>query len=210
MCCEKKLKLPVKDTKLIELLDCPICRNEVKYEGIFCDTCQSWAHPSCCNLNRSQLKNITNNDNLWSCTACCCPNFTPVKTNLPVKTNHGLTELYETYNDCSICEKTVKSNQSINCGLCKHWVHSRCLKIFKTSEFNKFNLSYKNIDWFCPKCLEDILPCMNMDDHEFQLLCFENQNIFVNSIDMYKKCSQLMKTDMFNKNIFHAKKQTKQ
>ena len=194
-CSKKKLNLSVKNSGLIEFLECPFCHKEVKYEGIFCNSCQSWAHPSCCGMTARQLKEITDSSKVWNCHCC-------TKQNISNSNKTELDRLYETFTDCSICSKRVKSNQSICCTLCKHWVHSRCLKIYQNSDFKVFNENYKNTDWFCTKCMEDTLPCISMDDDDFQLFCFENQQVYLNTSEVKSKCKQLLKTDMFNKHIF--------
>ena len=170
--CSLKEVLPFKDQSLVEYLECTVCDKKVKYEGILCDLCQHWSHPDCYGLNRQDLASLNVNQSDWFCGKC-------VQENLPIlslqdgETVTHKTDTFKTYAECSVCSKEVKNVQSINCSLCHHWVHSKCLSIFNTSSFKAFNATYENQDWFCPPCLAETLPFIELNDEDFYLTCLE-------------------------------------
>ena len=110
----------IKNINLIEFLDCSICKKEVKYESIFCNSCQHWTHPECAGLTRKDLFDI-NNDFYgdWFCLPCSNSMFPlyPTFEDIHVENNE-----FCTFTDCSSCSQTVKG-ESMCCSLCSHWVH---------------------------------------------------------------------------------------
>ena len=109
---------------------------------------------------------------------------------------------YKTFDDCSMCYKNVKSNRSICCTLCNHWVHSKCIDCFttKSNSLNSFLNYYKDKDWFCPQCLSDALPFTNLNNTDFQILCFEEMNhTSISSQSLREICIKLQTLNMFDK-----------
>ena len=57
--------------------------------------------------------------------------------------------------NCSICDKAVKSNNSILCHMCDCWTHQNCSGLSKA----EINCIEKSIDtWICKNCNSDMLP----------------------------------------------------
>ena len=112
-CSNNISNIPVKNKLLLEKLNCSVCTKIVKYQSILCDTCQSWIHPQCCNISKSQLRSkLAVSKNKWECPKCkpqCVSNLSQ---------NYSSSEEFKLFDDCSICCKTVTNNMSINCSLC--------------------------------------------------------------------------------------------
>ena len=134
-CSNKKLNIPVRNIDLIEFVECSMCCATVKYEGIFCDTCKHWVHPHCVNLTPNNLKRMGQKNENWQ-----CPNCTKIKVNEEKK--DIILSMYNTHDDCSMCTKTVKTDNSINCSICKHWVHGKCIGLHNKQSFNTFIKHY--------------------------------------------------------------------
>ena len=83
-CSKKGIENPFRDTNLVEFLDCTICKKNVNYESIFCNTCHHLIHPSCNGLNRAQFELLGKTDEPWSCKTCVQPSTInkKIKTNL--------------------------------------------------------------------------------------------------------------------------------
>ena len=196
--CSVKEVLPFKDQSLVEYLECTVCDKKVKYEGILCDICHHWSHPDCYGLNRRDLASLNVSQSDWFCGKC-------VQENLPIlshpcvsETETHKSDTFTTYAECSICSKEVKNVQSINCSLCHHWVHSKCLSNFTTNSFKAFNATYENQDWFCPPCLAETLPFLGLNDEDFYLTCLEvSKNADLSSIELKTICTQLQNMRMY-------------
>lgn len=66
---------------------------------------------------------------------------------------------------CGVCKKVVKSrDKALCCDLCQNWVHIKCNYITPNEYEN-----YKNdpADWYCIKCIRNILPFSNVDNGDF-------------------------------------------
>ena len=62
--------------------------------------------------------------------------------------------------DCIICTKRVMNKSCILCHNCNHFVHSKCANL-ENSDVNY--IEKHNISWFCPTCIESILPINAVD-----------------------------------------------
>ena len=194
-----KLSLPVKDPKLIEIVDCSICNETVQYEGVLCDTCQCWVHPACNGLTPLDIKELNDTQTTWQCNKC-----NPPPQSIYTDKNEKLKLYFETFDDCKMCQKPVKTNQSICCALCRHWIHGKCLRIFRKGEFKQFNDKLKHTDWYCPKCMDENLPFHNLSDEELAFHCFESNNVHIDTSSEQMKVifKQLNQSNMFDKHIF--------
>ena len=143
-CSIKKINLPIKDIELLEFLECSICSSKVNNEGIFCETCHCWVHPHCANISPSKLKEPGKLNKAWKCAKCIGVTF--FQTIEQIKKTK---DLYKTHDDCTICKKVVKTDNAINCGLCRHWVHGKCLGLSNKHKFQTFIEHYKHEEWFC-------------------------------------------------------------
>ena len=201
-CCLKECNLPVKDRKAIELLDCSCCLKQVKYEGILCELCQHWVHPECNSIDPKTLHELDLSKYEWWCTKCTTNIYPKYLMEEEPTTAIYQSFNYKTFDDCSICNKNVKSNRSICCTLCNHWVHSKCIDCFttKSNSLNSFLNYYKDKDWFCPQCLSDALPFINLNNMDFQILCFEEMNhTSISSPSLREICIKLQTMNMFDK-----------
>ena len=198
-CSMLKLSLPVKDPKLIEIVDCSICNETVQYEGVLCDTCQCWVHPACNGLTPLDIKELNDTQTTWQCNKC-----NPPPQSSYTNKNEKLKLYFETFDDCKMCQKPVKTNQSICCALCRHWIHGKCLRIFRKGEFKQFNDKLKHTDWYCPKCMDENLPFHNLSDEELAFHCFESNNVHIDTSSEQMKVifKQLNQSNMFDKHIF--------
>ena len=131
--------------------------------------------------------------NKWECPKCkpqCVSNLSQ---------NYSSSEEFKLFDDCSVCCKTVTNNMSINCSLCLHWVHAKCLGKFNGKTFSEFSHFYQGIDWYCPSCLSDSLPFFCQSDIDFKLTCLEmSQNMNFNTTELERKCRELVSVDMFD------------
>ena len=148
----------------IEYLYCTICTKTVNYESIFCSLCQHWIHPDCAKLKRKDISTIGDSSyGDWFCPPCSQSIFPYIESEEKLKTIES-TE-FITYNDCGTCFKKVQGD-SICCGICKHWVHRKCIDKFpknrklKTETFENVNNFYKDRDWFCFECSRPIFPVL--------------------------------------------------
>ena len=190
-CSDIGVGLPVRDVNKLEFLTCSVCSLDVKYQGILCDTCKCWNHPDCNDIDNVTLNLLSNANVKWQCQ--CCNGM----IDNGDKTKNCL---FETFTDCSICTKQVKTNISINCSICMHWVHAKCIDNFKRNEFKCFNDFYKDRDWYCPKCLSLALPFTELDNKDFYIFCLETKYNTKLTTNMIKNiCHQLNSTSLFEK-----------
>ena len=150
-CSIKNMNLP------LEFLECSICSSKVNNEGILCETCHCWVHPHCANISPIKLKELGKQNKAWECRKCTGNTYLQTAEQI-TKTK----DLYKTHNDCTICKKDVKTNIAINCGLCRHWVHGKCLGLSNKHKFHTFSEYYKHEDWFCYECLKDVFPFISL------------------------------------------------
>ena len=135
----------------MEYLDCSLCNKQVLYESILCSLCNHWVHSECLFINKTDIKTLENHND-WCCPQCLAnvfPFFNDNSESKPITDNTFTRVEYKTNSKCSICNKKVTSDRSINCSQCHHWVHQKCIGSFKTSlnEFESFLHHYSNIDW---------------------------------------------------------------
>ena len=168
-CSKKGITNPFRDVNLVEFLDCTICKRNVNYESIFCNTCYHLIHPSCNGLNRAQFELVGKTDEPWSCLNCNKPRNINKKDN-SVNINSPKQDEFKTFDDCKICKKKVTGNKTLSCRTCRHWMHKKCIGNFtNNTEFSDFLKYYSDKDWDCPSCTAKILPFILLDDDEFLL-----------------------------------------
>ena len=158
-CSKHGLQIAVRDTSLIEFLDCSICKKQVKYESILCDHCQHLVHPYCNGISKkylNQLGQITDN---WYCRNCnlkIYPNFLLTENNqkiLTIKNQSEIKNEFIKHNDCSVCNKKVRGTETLACSTCNHWVHKNCIgKFTNRQEYQNFLDYYSTKPWDCPTC----------------------------------------------------------
>lgn len=211
-CSIKCPDLPVKEKNNLEFINCPICDNIVKYHGILCSLCQCWVHPNCNGIdNEKNLKQIGDQVSDWICHKCTLdifPNYIVDEQYQRHQLQHNKSNAFETYGSCSECNKKVKTNRSICCTLCKHWVHGKCIDYFSTStqSFSAFLKYYEHNDWFCPSCLSDTLPFIDLNNKDFFIYCLEEmKQATLKTDEMQSICNELSQTNMFDK-IKHSVK----
>ncbi len=69
---------------------------------------------------------------------------------------------------CPVCIKCVRDNQrGILCDGCLHWHHIKCVEM-PVTQYNY--LSSVSESWFCPKCLQLMMPFVAVDDDIFNNL----------------------------------------
>lgn len=198
-CSKRGKETPVKDPKLLEFLDCPICLKQVHYESILCDCCQHWVHPSCNNImNKKLLKELGSSDKPWHCNQCVkLPLLIPQPTKITTKNTDFITHV-----DCSMCSRKVTGKLTISCSTCNHWVHRKCIGHFDSNaDYRKFLNSYSNKDWDCPKCLSEMLPFIMLSDKEFaaEVLEFSSSPTYINKEDFTNLYNTLNDTDFLRK-----------
>ena len=183
---------------MLEFVECSMCSSTVKYEGILCDTCQHWVHPHCVTLTPKNLKKLGQNDKKWHCPKC-------TKQKVNNKNKNIILSMYDTYDECSLCNKNVKTDNSINCSTCRHWIHGKCLGLHNTQSFNSFIKYYQNNDYICYKCNKENFPFLHLDDRELKLTLFETfQDVTLDTESLKMIYNQLDNTNMLENNIFHC------
>ena len=180
ICSTQGTQIKVKDTLAVEFLDCTVCNKQVKYESVFCNLCQHWIHPHCNNLNRKDIQDLGSNNNDWQCITCTLDIFPHLLINeeedINNEKNHKVNrDSFKTFNNCSLCNKTVTGNNVISCSDCRHWVHRKCIGNFENNnEYQSFLTFYNSREWQCPKCLSNILPFILLDNTDFHIMLLEN------------------------------------
>ena len=144
------------------------------------------------------LNLLSNSEINWECISC---KGQPLHNTTKIT----LTDEFKTFNDCNICTKQVKTNRSINCALCKHWVHAKCIDSFRNNSYTLFHEFYKRRDWFCPKCLASELPFIELDQREFYITCLEmTYNTKLSTESVKNICHQLNSTSLLEKISFDS------
>ena len=71
----------------------------------------------------------------------------------PSMTDNGPAESGTTgdNDNCPICKVDVLEENSVNCKMCRSWVHQACLHMSNV-EFEALNKSGDNVEWFCARC----------------------------------------------------------
>ena len=191
-CSKLNVNIPVKDKTLIEFQDCSICNKQVKYESIFCNLCQHLVHPYCNGINKQNLSELSKSDEDWYCLNCnlkIYPNYllnNEIKPKTKFDKSKAIKE-FTTFKDCSVCSKNVTGNETLACSMCNHWVHKKCIGIFKNrAEFQDFLHYYSTKPWDCPTCTANMLPFIFLDNNKFHMLL----------MDMYTKPTYLNKDNI--------------
>ena len=209
------LNCKVEDVQIdnLEHLECTNCNSIVQYQSIFCNLCSHWVHAKCVPISLSDLNKTIVDD--WFCPSCLAnifPFYNIALHNVPANSLPLVDNSeYKTYNDCSICTKTVTSDKSLNCSNCNHWVHKRCIGSFKTvsNEFDAHLNYYDTTDWFCFNCIRDIFPYADTDCGELELMAFESKySITVTGNDLREICSNLIAVDLFNNKMIRPNHDT--
>ena len=102
-------------------------------------------------------------------------------------------------------KKVVKTENVKNFGLCRHWVHGKCLSLFNKHKFQTFIEYYKNEEWFCYESSKDIFPFIHLHEEDCQIAILEANYPILYSDKLKLICYQLKSTDIFNKNLFIRK-----
>ena len=84
-------------------------------------------------------------------------------------------------NPCSVCLKSVRSNQKVIFYGCLKWIHLKCT-IFSTNDY--CSISEDNGNWICQKCLSEIFS-FYVIDNDFDFLCCLYNNTNSNKINAY-------------------------
>ena len=198
--------IPVRKKSLIEFLDCSLCEQQVKYESIYCNLCQHWVHPYCNNVNRDELKKLSETDEYWYCLKC---NLSIYPNNLILDdvspssrdTRNITTHQYKTYDDCSVCLKKVTGKETLACASCYHWVHKKCIGKFNDrSDYQNFLHYYSSKPWDCPICVSTMLPFVLMDNDEFYMLLLDMNTapMYCNKEKFLQICTKLKDVDFFD------------
>ena len=167
--------LNVRDSSAIEFLDCSACKKNVKYESIFCNLCQHWVHPDCNGLSKKDLQVLGDDENDWHCLKCTLDIFPHFLINTDNETYNSDRNSFKTFDNCSMCNKTVTGNYTISCSDCRHWVHRKCIGQFdNNNDYQRFLSDYESKEWQCPKCLSEILPFILLDNLDFNIMLLEN------------------------------------
>ena len=205
-CSKFETNIPVKDKTLIEFQDCRICCKQVKYESIFCNLCQHLIHPYCNGISKKELKILGNTDDNWYCMDCNFKIFpnqlftTKTKNEIKLKKLNVVKE-YITFNDCSVCCKTVSGNNTLSCNTCKHWIHKKCIGKFKNrTEYQNFLHYYSTKPWDCPICTSEMLPFILLDNNEFNLLLLD---IYTKPLYLNKENIESVYIKLKDKNFFN-------
>ena len=220
LCSIKGKHIPVKDKSLLEFIGCTVCYKDVLYESIFCSICLHWSHASCNNLKKNDLYVMSsNNYGDWICHDCIasilpCIN-TPYNTidNTDLMINNNINnnnhDDFVTFDECTNCYKIVKSNKSVCCSICRHWVHQRCIGSFKTSkyinELTSFLKFYKDKDWFCYSCSQTIFPFLTLTDYDYNLIMLENTlTTTLSTTEIQESCITLDELNLFENSYTHS------
>ena len=207
--CSKNIEEKVEDRALIEYLDCTVCNKLVNFESVFCNICLHWVDAHCCNLNEYDLNQISDPDyGDWICLPCNVNIFpfwgydTRLNNSSNMSQNIYYKKLYETFPDCSICNKIVRTKSSLCCSLCRHWVDRKCISTFnRDSEsidsYESMTRYYKNRDWFCFTCSKNIFPFLSLSDEDFSIECYEFRTKLKNE-NIKSICKSLMHIDAFD------------
>ena len=205
-CSKFETNIPVKDKTLIEFQDCRICCKQVKYESIFCNLCQHLIHPYCNGISKKELKILGNTDDNWYCMDCNFKIFpnqlftTKTKNEIKLKKLNVVKE-YITFNDCSVCCKTVSGNNTLSCNTCKHWVHKKCIGKFKNrTEYQNFLHYYSTKPWDCPTCTSEMLPFILLDNNDFNLLLLD---IYTKPLYLNKENIESVYIKLKDKNFYN-------
>ena len=203
--------IPVREKNYIEFLDCSVCKNEVKYEAIFCDLCQHWVHPYCNGIDKNELKELSSNHKRenWHCIKCSSelyPNYLlnvtgSDKVSLKVKSKDVLKSEFVTHDDCSICLKKVSGHETISCSTCNHWIHKKCIGYFKNrTEYQNFLHYYSTKPWDCPACTSEMLPFVLLDNEEFYMLLLDmfSEPSYLNKENFQQIYAKLNNVNFFN------------
>ena len=202
--CSLKRSLPLKNHSLVEYLECTVCQKSVKYEGILCELCRHWSHPDCYDLNSKDLASMNADQSDWFCGKCLEENLPILSFQKESEPKTSKADSFKTHIECSICSKDVKNVQSINCSLCHHWVHAKCIHKFSARSFREFNRTYKNQDWFCPPCLAEALPFIELNNEDFYVTCLEiSRNTDLSSSELKTICKQLQNMKMYDQLSFN-------
>ena len=203
----------VRENNNIEFLDCSICKNEVKYEAIFCNLCQHWVHPYCNGIDKKLLLELGNSHltkESWTCFKCISglyPNNLLCSTEankiclLGNKDNKQLKKEFTIHDDCSMCLKKVSGHETLSCSTCNHWVHKKCIGYFKNrTEYQNFLHYYSTKPWDCPACKSEMLPFVQLDNEEFFMLLLDmySESNYVNKADFQQIYTKLSKVDFFS------------
>ena len=205
-CSKLGLSIKLRDKNLLEFQDCPICKNLVKYESIFCDSCQHLVHPYCNGINRDEFDNLSKKSDTWYCLKCNSlagtKNFTKHSQEFSVHKNlkDSLEKEYITYDDCSVCSKKVTGIETLACSSCKHWLHKKCIGNFSSrNEYQNFLKYYSTKEWDCPICRAEQLPFVLLSNKDFSLLLLElnEKPLYINKNNFQEIYTQLIKSGDF-------------
>ena len=206
-CSALGINIPIRDTSLLEFLNCPICTKTVKYESLYCNLCQHWTHPYCNGINRQKLEELGNLTYDWYCLNCSLnifPNHLindKIETKQKHKLKKNITDEFITHKDCSVCTKKVTGQETLSCSNCHHWTHKKCIGHFvNRSEFHDFLQYYSNKPWECPSCLSGMLPFIYLDNNEFLMLLLEQNTkpTYINRNEFQHIYTSLNYSDFFN------------
>ena len=104
---------------------------------------------------------------------------------------------------CSICLKKVMNKTNIHCKLCNYFVHSNCANLNK-NEIKQLELPPS--DWYCPSCIESILPINVLQDSNPLKQCFScSKPILSNSTHsqkiIYDNCTTRLCNKCYSKGL---------
>ena len=165
---------------------CKQCEQIVITENsICCDICDTWFHLKCTCLTLKTFKSMfVSSSTKWFCKFCILEAlpFGNINDNMLLsqtstnKTNKAILNYIKLKNlstTCSICDKKTIRNKGIPCSICNSLIHKKC------SKTNKFTFNnFKEIKvWICPKCIQNNLPFMNINNYEF----IQSQSQYENS-----------------------------
>ena len=97
---------------------------------------------------------------------------------------------------CGLCHKPVaKNHRSVQCDVCKFWIHIKCNNI-PPSVYNNELIDDNKNPWICLKCINEALPFSEYDNKSFFLtqkgITIEN-NLEILDLSMSTKDKNIMK-----------------
>ena len=173
--------------------NCKQCDQLVLNENsICCDICNTWYHLKCTSITLKIFKTMFVASSVkWYCKLCIIEAlpFGNISNNIFLsqvcvsKTNKTLFDLIESgifNHKCSICNKKINNNKGIPCSACNCLIHKKC------SKTRKIDFCSNEIKtWFCPLCVKNNLPFMDLDDFELaKTISSSSNNVSINKIKM--------------------------
>ena len=160
--------------------NCKLCNIKIPKDekAIRCDKCKHWFHIKCIGMALIQYEHYQiNYEEIFLCKSC---------------------------RKCNICDKTIaKNHRKLSCSLCDKDVHIKC----NTYSVKDYDQAKEANDFFCMKCISDILPFSSLNDVQYKMaitkgiLNTQDTNLNISLTPFQQKlCNEL--NTMINNNAF--------